>query len=156
MRIGSGWDIHALVPGRPLMIGGIHIPHDKGEAGHSDGDVLIHAIIDAILGALAKGDIGSHFPDTDPAYKDADSQELLKQVIQQELQPYSITNIDTTIILQRPKLRVYIDGIRENLAKLMNLNLNQVSVKAKTAEGMLNEVGSGDAIIAEATILLTV
>ncbi|HKL59784.1 MAG TPA: 2-C-methyl-D-erythritol 2,4-cyclodiphosphate synthase [Sphaerochaeta sp.] len=156
MRIGSGWDIHALVPDRALIIGGVHIPHDKGEAGHSDGDVLIHAIIDAILGALAKGDIGSHFPDTDPAYKNADSQQLLKQVIQQELPPYSIENLDTTIILQRPKLRVYIDAIRENLAKLMNLTIEQVSVKAKTAEGMLNEVGSGDAIIAEATVLLTV
>jgi len=156
MRIGSGWDIHALVPNRALIIGGVHIPHGKGESGHSDGDVLIHAIIDAILGALAKGDIGSHFPDTDPAYKDADSQELLKQVIQQELPPYSITNIDATIILQRPKLREHIDGIRENLAKIMNLSIEQVSVKAKTAEGMLNEVGSGDAIIAEATVLLTV
>lgn len=156
MRIGSGWDIHALVPNRALTLGGVHIPHDKGEAGHSDGDVLIHAIIDAILGALAKGDIGSHFPDTDPAYKDADSQELLKQVLKHELKPYSITNIDTTIILQRPKLREHIDAIRENLAKIMNLKIEQVSVKAKTAEGMLNEVGSGDAIIAEATVLLTV
>ncbi|NBK21407.1 MAG: 2-C-methyl-D-erythritol 2,4-cyclodiphosphate synthase [Spirochaetia bacterium] len=156
MRIGSGWDIHALVPNRALLLGGVRIPHDKGEAGHSDGDVLIHAIIDAILGALAKGDIGSHFPDTDPAYKNADSQQLLKQVIQQELPPYSIENLDTTIILQRPKLRVHIDVIRENLAKIMSLDLEQVSVKAKTAEGMLNEVGSGDAIIAEATVLLTV
>jgi len=156
MRIGSGWDIHALVPNRPLVLGGVHIPHDKGEAGHSDGDVLVHAIIDAILGALAKGDIGSHFPDTDPSYKNADSQQLLKQVIQQELPPYSIKNLDTTIILQRPKLREHIDAIRKNLANLMNLTIEQVSVKAKTAEGMLNEVGSGDAIIAQATVLLTV
>ncbi|HHT80908.1 MAG: 2-C-methyl-D-erythritol 2,4-cyclodiphosphate synthase [Sphaerochaeta sp.] len=156
MRIGSGWDIHALVPNRPLVLGGVHIPHDKGEEGHSDGDVLVHAIIDAILGALAKGDIGSHFPDTDPSYKNADSQQLLKQVIQQELPPYSIKNLDTTIILQRPKLREHIDAIRKNLANLMNLTIEQVSVKAKTAEGMLNEVGSGDAIIAQATVLLTV
>ncbi len=155
MKIGSGWDIHALVPNRALIIGGVHIPHDKGEAAHSDGDVLIHAIIDAILGSLAKGDIGSHFPDTDPAYKDADSQELLKQVVQQELSPYFIENIDTTIILQRPKLREHIDAIRENLANLMNLSIEQVSVKAKTAEGMLNEVGSGDAIIAQATVLIS-
>ena len=155
MRIGSGWDIHALVPNRNLIIGGVHIPHDLGEAGHSDGDVLIHAIIDAILGALAKGDIGSHFPDTDPAYKNADSQVLLKQIIEYELKPYSITNLDTTIILQRPKLREHIDAIRENLAKVMNLSIEQVSVKAKTAEGMLNEVGSGDAIIAQATVLIT-
>ena len=156
MRIGSGWDIHALVPNRPLVLGGVHIPHDKGEESHSDGDVLVHAIIDAILGALAKGDIGSHFPDTDPSYKNADSQQLLKQVIQQELPPYSIKNLDTTIILQRPKLREHIDAIRKNLANLMNLTIEQVSVKAKTAEGMLNEVGSGDAIIAQATVLLTV
>ncbi|MDY0287553.1 MAG: 2-C-methyl-D-erythritol 2,4-cyclodiphosphate synthase [Sphaerochaeta sp.] len=155
MRIGSGWDIHALVPGRPLMIGGIHIPHDRGEAGHSDGDVLIHAIIDAILGALAKGDIGSHFPDSDPTYKNADSQVLLKQIMEHELQPYSITNLDTTIILQRPKLREHIDSIRENLARVMNLSVDQISVKAKTAEGMLNEVGTGDAIIAQATVLIS-
>ena len=148
MRIGSGWDIHALVPNRNLIIGGVHIPHEKGESGHSDGDVLIHAIIDAILGALAKGDIGSHFPDTDPAYKNADSQELLKHVLEQELKPYSITNLDNTIILQRPKLREHIDAIRLNLAKIMNLTIEQVSVKAKTAEGMLNEEGTGDAIIA--------
>ena len=156
MRVGSGWDIHALVPNRPLVLGGVHIPHDKGEEGHSDGDVLVHAIIDAILGALAKGDIGSHFPDTDPSYKNADSQELLRDVIISILPPYSIKNLDTTIILQRPKLREHIDAIRKNLANLMNLTIEQVSVKAKTAEGMLNEVGSGDAIIAQATVLLTV
>ena len=155
MRIGSGWDIHALVPNRNLVIGGIHIPHDLGEAGHSDGDVLIHAIIDAILGALAKGDIGSHFPDSDPAYKNVDSQELLRHVIQHELPPYSIENLDTTIILQRPKLREHIDAIRENLAKVMDLSVEQISVKAKTAEGMLNEVGTGDAIIAQATVLVS-
>lgn len=155
MRIGTGWDIHTLVPGRPLIIGGIHIPHDKGAMGHSDADALIHAIIDAILGALAKGDIGSHFPDTDPAYKNIDSQALLSKVLSQDLPPYSIVNLDTTVILQRPKLRMYIDDIRENLAKAMNLNIQQVSVKAKTAEGLLNEVGTGDAIIAQATVLLT-
>ena len=102
MRIGSGWDIHALVPNRPLVLGGVHIPHDKGEEGHSDGDVLVHAIIDAILGALAKGDIGSHFPDTDPSYKNADSQQLLKQVIQQELPPYSIDNLDPPSFFNAP------------------------------------------------------
>ncbi|HKM07681.1 MAG TPA: 2-C-methyl-D-erythritol 2,4-cyclodiphosphate synthase [Sphaerochaeta sp.] len=109
----------------------------------------------AILGALTKEDIDSHFPDTDPAYKNADSQLLLKQVVQKELPPYSITNIDTTIILQRPKLREHIDAIRENLAKLMDLSTEQVSVKAKTAEGMLSEGGSGDAIIAQATVLIS-
>lgn len=155
MRIGSGWDIHALVPKRRLIIGGIHIPHDKGESGHSDGDVLIHAIIDAILGALAKGDIGTHFPDTDPKYKDVDSQELLRHVVTTILPPHSITNLDTTIILQRPRLREHIDVIRLNLAKIMNIPIEVVSVKAKTAEGMLDEVGSGDAIIAQATVLIT-
>ncbi|MDD3904657.1 MAG: 2-C-methyl-D-erythritol 2,4-cyclodiphosphate synthase [Sphaerochaeta sp.] len=155
MRIGSGWDIHPLVENRKLMLGGCIIPSDKGEAGHSDGDVLVHAIIDALLGAMAKGDIGSHFPDNDPAYKDADSLKLLKQVVEQELFPYLIENLDTTIILQQPKLRPYIDTIREKLAQTLNLRLDQVSVKAKTAEGLLNELGSGDAVIAQATVLLS-
>lgn len=155
MRIGSGWDIHPLVENRKLMLGGCIIPSDKGEAGHSDGDVLVHAIIDALLGAMAKGDIGSHFPDNDPAYKDADSLKLLKQVVQQELFPYLIENLDTTIILQQPKLRPYVDTIREKLAQTLNLRLDQVSVKAKTAEGLLNELGSGDAVIAQATVLLS-
>lgn len=155
MRIGSGWDIHPLVENRKLMLGGCIIPSDKGEAGHSDGDVLVHAIIDALLGAMAKGDIGSHFPDNDPAYKDADSLKLLKQVVQQEPFPYLIENLDTTIILQQPKLRPYIDTIREKLAQTLNLRLDQVSVKAKTAEGLLNELGSGDAVIAQATVLLS-
>lgn len=155
MRIGSGWDIHPLVKDRKLILGGCHIPHDKGESGHSDGDVLIHAIIDSILGSLAKGDIGSHFPDTDPAYKDVDSQELLKRVLKEDLPPYSIENLDTTIILQRPKLREHIDAIRMNLAKLLEISVDQVSVKAKTAEGMLNEVGKGEAIIAQATVLIS-
>ena len=115
----------------------------------------IHTIIDAILGALAKGDIGSHFPDTDPAYKDADSQELHKHILGQDLKPCSIINLDTPIILQRPKLREHIDAIRKNLAKVMDLSVEQISVKAKTAEGMLNEVGSGDAIIAQATVLIS-
>ena len=155
MRIGSGWDIHPLVADRKLILGGCIIPSDKGEAGHSDGDVLTHAIIDALLGAMAKGDIGSHFPDNDPAYKDADSLQLLVQIVQQELPPYSMENLDTTIILQKPKLRPYIDTIREKLALTLNLRLDQVSVKAKTAEGLLNEVGTGDAIIAQATVLLS-
>ena len=155
MRIGSGWDIHPLVENRKLMLGGCIIPSDKGEAGHSDGDVLVHAIIDALLGAMAKGDIGSHFPDNDPAYKDADSLKLLKQVVEQELFPYLIENLDTTIILQQPKLRPYVDTIREKLAQTLNLRLDQVSVKAKTAEGLLNELGSGDAVIAQATVLLS-
>jgi len=155
MRIGTGWDIHPLVEGRRLVLGGCVIPHDKGEAAHSDGDVLIHAIIDAILGALAKGDIGSHFPDNDPKYKNADSILLLKQIREEELDgKFSISNIDCTVILQKPKLRPHIDMIRANLSQAMDLRLDQISVKAKTAEGMLNEVGTGDAIIAQAVVLL--
>lgn len=137
------------------MLGGVVIPSDKGEAAHSDGDVLVHAIIDALLGSLAKGDIGSHFPDTDPAYKDADSMQLLKKVLSEDLPPYHIENIDTTLILQTPKLRPHIEAIRKNLAKAMGLKLEQVSVKAKTAEGILGELGSGDAVIAQATVLIS-
>jgi 2-C-methyl-D-erythritol 2,4-cyclodiphosphate synthase len=156
MRIGTGWDLHPLVGGRRLVLGGCIIPHDKGEKGHSDGDVLTHAVIDAILGALAKGDIGSHFPDTDPKYKDADSLFLLAQIKKEELDgKYIISNIDSTIILQKPKLRPYIDTIRANLAKTLDLQLDQVSVKAKTAEGLLGEVGTGDAIIAQAVVILS-
>jgi 2-C-methyl-D-erythritol 2,4-cyclodiphosphate synthase len=138
-----------------LVLGGVVIPSDKGEAAHSDGDVLVHAIIDALLGSLAKGDIGSHFPDTDPAYKDADSMQLLKKVLAEDLPPYHIENIDTTLILQTPKLRPHIEAIRENLAKAMGLKFEQVSVKAKTAEGILGELGSGDAVIAQATVLIS-
>ena len=155
MRIGTGWDLHCLVSKRALVLGGVVIPSDKGEAAHSDGDVLGHAIIDALLGSLAKGDIGSHFPDTDPAYKDADSMQLLKKVLSEDLPPYHIENIDTTLILQTPKLRPHIEAIRKNLAKAMGLKLEQVSVKAKTAEGILGELGSGDAVIAQATVLIS-
>jgi 2-C-methyl-D-erythritol 2,4-cyclodiphosphate synthase len=144
-----------LVSKRALVLGGVVIPSDKGEAAHSDGDVLVHAIIDALLGSLAKGDIGSHFPDTDPAYKDADSMQLLKKVLSEDLPPYHIENIDTTLILQTPKLRPHIEAIRKNLAKAMGLKLEQVSVKAKTAEGILGELGSGDAVIAQATVLIS-
>ncbi len=155
MRIGTGWDLHRLSEGRKLILGGVQIPSTKGEVAHSDGDVLVHAIIDAILGALAKGDIGSHFPDNDPAYKDADSIALLKQVITEDLPPYSIVNIDTTLILQKPKLREHIDSIREQLAKAMEIDVNCISVKAKTAEGILGELGTGDAITAQASVLIS-
>ena len=156
IRIGSGWDIHRLAPGRPLILGGVSIPSEQGSVAHSDGDVLTHAIIDALLGALAKGDIGTHFPDTDPAYKDADSTLLLKEVVTKHLPPYRIVNLDTTIILEQPKLRPHIDTIRTALATVLNIKVEQVSVKAKTAEGCLNEVGSADAIIAQASVLLSV
>lgn len=155
IRVGSGWDLHRLVPNRPLLIGGIAIPSAKGSLAHSDGDVLIHALIDALLGALAKGDIGSHFPDTDPAYKDIDSMELLKRVVNSDLPPYSIINIDATIILQTPRLRDHIDAIRANLANALGLAIQQVSVKAKTAEHSLAELGSADAIAAQVTLLIS-
>ncbi len=155
MRIGTGWDLHQLQAGKQLILGGIVIPSDKGELAHSDGDVLVHAIIDAILGALAKGDIGSHFPDSDPLYKGADSIRLLKQVLKQDLPPFRIENLDTTIILQKPKLREHIDAIRKNLASVLSLEENQVSVKAKTAEGILGELGTGDAIVAQAIVLIS-
>lgn len=155
IRVGTGWDLHRLVADKPLIIGGVTIPSPKGALAHSDGDVLIHALIDAILGALAKGDIGSHFPDTDPAYRGADSMELLKTIIEEELPPYSIVNIDATIILQTPKLREHVDAIRETLAKALNLPVDTISIKAKTAEHALGELGSGDAIIAQVALLIS-
>lgn len=148
MRIGTGWDLHRLVEGRKLMLGGIEIPSPKGEDGHSDGDVLIHAIIDALFGALADGDIGSHYPDTDPAYKNISSSLLLKDCLTR-LKGLNIVNLDCTVILQQPKLRVHIDAIRQNLAALAGLSLDQVSVKAKTTEHLLE-----DAVIAQAVVLL--
>ncbi|MBG0768106.1 MAG: 2-C-methyl-D-erythritol 2,4-cyclodiphosphate synthase [Sphaerochaeta sp.] len=155
MRIGTGWDVHRLAEGRKFILGGILIPCERGEVAHSDGDVLVHAIIDAILGALAEGDIGSHFPDTDPALNDVDSLQLLTRVIEEDLPPYSIENIDTTVIVQRPKLREHIDAIRENLARVMHLEISQVSVKAKTAEGLLGELGTAEAVIAQAVVLIS-
>ena len=151
MRIGFGNDIHRLVTGRPLVIGGVTIPSDKGEEAHSDGDVLIHAIIDSILGAKALGDIGALFPPSDAKWKDADSKELLKAVL--KLSKPDIINIDATITLERPKLRGYIEEIRKELSKLLDIDILQVSIKAKTNEG-LGDIGSGNAIKAECVILL--
>lgn len=152
MRIGSGYDIHVLVPGRPLMLGGIRIPSDKGEMAHSDGDVLIHALIDAILGAYAKGDIGSHFPPSDERWKDADSRTLLSMVLD-ECRP-AFSNIDCTVFLEKPRLREHIDIIRESLSRLLSLDADRVSVKAKTAEKCFGELGSGDAVVAAVTVLV--
>ena len=152
MRIGSGWDLHRLAPGRKLILGGVVIPSEKGEVAHSDGDVLIHALIDAILGSCARGDIGSHFPPSDKKWKDADSRLLLKSVLE-ETAP-SFCNIDCTIVLQEPKLRGHIDSIRASLAQLLGTDISLVSVKAKTAEGILGELGSGDAVEAFVTILV--
>ncbi|MDD7202692.1 MAG: 2-C-methyl-D-erythritol 2,4-cyclodiphosphate synthase [Sphaerochaetaceae bacterium] len=149
MRIGSGWDLHILVPGRKMMLGGYQVPSPVGEAGHSDGDVLVHAIIDAIYGALAEGDIGSHYPDTDPRYKGIASIELLKDTMT-HLGTHRIVNLDSTVILQSPKLRNHIDSIRASLAQATCLSIGQISVKAKTTEHLLE-----NAVIAQATVLLS-
>ena len=151
MRVGFGNDIHRLVEGRPLMLGGIEIPFDKGEDAHSDGDVLLHAISDAILGAKAMGDIGQLFPDDSPHTKDMPSLAILKSV--QILSGASIINIDSTITLEKPKLADHIPAIRKSIADLLEINIEQVSVKAKTAEG-LGPIGEGKAIKAEAVVLI--
>lgn len=153
-RIGQGFDLHRLVEGRALVLGGVKIAHTKGLLGHSDADVLIHAIIDSLLGALCLGDIGQHFPDTDSKYKDANSVELLKKVLELiEEKGYEIVNIDSTIQAQEPKLMPHIIAIRENLAKNMNLDINQISVKAKTYEKQ-DSIGKGEAIAVYCNTLL--
>lgn len=153
MKIGTGWDLHRLVQDRPLLLGGVEIPSDKGEAGHSDGDVLVHAIIDALFGALALGDIGSHFPSDDEKWKDSDSMNLLAFALE-ELGEHHVVNIDSTIILQAPRLREHINAIRISLAEVCGLPLDRISVKAKTAEHMLGELGTGDAVCAQAVVLI--
>ncbi len=153
-RIGCGYDIHRLVEGRPLIIGGISIPFSHGLLGHSDADVLLHAIIDALCGAAALGDIGKLFPDNQSQYKNIDSKILLLKVytIIKEL-GYKINNIDTTVIIEQPKLREYIDAMREVIADILNLRLEQISIKAKTNEGQ-DSVGKGNAAQAQAVVLL--
>lgn len=153
-RIGEGWDTHALVPGRKLIIGGVDIPHTVGLLGHSDADVLLHAITDALLGAAALGDIGSHFPDTDARFKGADSSVLLKEVgrLLAEL-GWQIGNIDSTVIAQAPRLAPHIAAMRGNIAAALGLEAGQVNVKAKTAE-KLGPVGQGLAMEARAVVLL--
>lgn len=154
MRIGSGWDSHRLVAGRPLILGGVSIPFPRGLAGHSDADVLLHALIDALFGAAALGDIGSHFPDTEEAYRGANSLQLLRCCATQfSAAGYSIINVDTTVIAERPKLAPHIIAMRQNIATALALPIERVSVKAKTAEG-LDSVGSGAAIQAQAIALL--
>ncbi len=153
-RIGEGWDIHALVPGRKLLIGGVEIPFDRGLLGHSDADVLLHAIIDALLGAAGLGDIGRHFPDTDERFKGADSIVLLTEAARRvREQGFQIGNVDSTIIAQAPKLAVHIDSMRARIAQALDLTAAQVNVKAKTAE-KLGPVGQGLAIEARAIVLL--
>ena len=137
IRIGNGYDVHKLVEGRDLILGGVKIQHEKGLLGHSDADVLIHAIMDAILGAMAKEDIGYHFPDTSDDYLDIDSRVLLRRVYAMvKEEGYSISNIDATVIMQRPKLRPYIDKMRANIAKDLELSIDRVSVKATTTENL--------------------
>ena len=154
-RIGTGWDIHALVEGRPLILGGVSIESKKGCLGHSDGDALIHAVIDSILGACCLGDIGTLFPDTDPKYKGISSKTLLSEVMEKvRSKGFKIVNVDTTVILQSPKLGPYKDEIRRCMAKLLGIAEDCFSVKAKTAEHMLGELGSGDAVVCQAVCLI--
>jgi len=153
-RIGQGTDIHVLVENRDYILGGIKIPYEKGFKAHSDGDVLIHAIIDALFGALALGDIGAHFPDTSPEYKNADSSILLKKAIKIVREKnFEIVNLDTTVHAEAPKLRPYIDDIRKNLSEILNIDINRISVKAKTSEGV-DSVGKKLAVKTDCTVLL--
>lgn len=155
MRVGMGYDVHRLVEGRDLIIGGVQIPYEKGLLGHSDADVLLHAISDALLGAAALGDIGKHFPDSDPAYKGIPSLLLLEKVgMLLDRKGYLIENIDATIIAQAPKMRPYIDTMRENIAEVLNINVEQVNVKATTEEG-LGFTGRGEGISSQAICMLT-
>ena len=154
MRIGEGWDVHALVPGRALVVGGVTIDHPQGLLGHSDADVLLHAITDALLGAAALGDIGSHFPDTDAQHRGADSLVLLREVGQRVRQAgYEIGNIDATIVAQAPRMAPHIVLMRERIAQALGVAVGQINVKAKTAE-KLGPVGQGQSMEARAVALI--
>ena len=154
LRVGEGWDTHALVTGRPLILGGVDIPHTHGLLGHSDADALLHAITDAVLGAAGLGDIGRHFPDTDPAFKGADSVRLLSEAVRRVREAgWQLANIDSTIIAQAPKMAPHIPAMRECIAQATGLTVDAVNVKAKTAEKM-GPVGEGRAIEARAVCLL--
>ncbi len=153
-RIGIGHDTHRLAAGRPLILGGVSIESELGAEGHSDADALAHAIADAILGALCEGDLGVHFPDRDPQWKDADSLDLLARVMWLAGgRGWGVVNLDTTIMLEHPRLRPYIDEMRDRLAQALNIEVGRVSVKAKTGEG-LDAVGRGEAVTVQAVILL--
>ena len=153
-RIGQWWDVHALVPGRPLVIGGVQIPFSLGLLGHSDADVLLHAIIDALLGAMALGDIGKYFPDTDMQWKNADSKKLLLQVKEEMLsRRWEIMNIDATVIAQAPKLASHIPDMCKQIADILGLDISQINIKAKTAE-KLGPVGQGMSVEAQAVALI--
>lgn len=154
LRIGHGYDVHRLTENRRLILGGVVIPHDKGLLGHSDADVLIHSVMDSILGALALGDIGKFFPDTSDEYKDIDSMKLLSSVYEMmSKRGYKISNIDATVIAQKPKLAPYIDKMRENIASVLHCDINRVNVKATTEE-RLGFTGSEEGISAHAVVLL--
>lgn len=154
-RVGQGWDTHLLVPGRALMLGGVSIPHHKGLLGHSDADALLHAIIDALLGAAGLGDIGSLFPDTDAAHAGADSARLLREALRLvEAEGWSVVNVDSTVVAQAPKLAPFKAAMRERIAALLALPVSAVNIKAKTAEG-LGPVGAGLSIEAQAVVLLS-
>jgi 2-C-methyl-D-erythritol 2,4-cyclodiphosphate synthase len=155
MRVGHGFDAHRLVEGRPFVLGGVTIPFDRGPLGHSDGDALTHAVCDALLGAAALGDLGAHFPDTDPQWKGADSQMLLAAVHEQIVRRgWTIANIDATVVVQAPKLAPHIAAMRDALAETLTLDIEKISVKAKTSEGM-GYTGDGSGIAAYAVALLT-
>jgi 2-C-methyl-D-erythritol 2,4-cyclodiphosphate synthase len=153
-RIGIGTDIHRLEEGRPLILGGVQLESERGAVGHSDADALAHAVTDAILGALCEGDIGTHFPDRDPLWQDADSLDLLARVVWlMHERGFRVSNVDATIHLERPKLRPHIDAMREKLAGVLGVEISCVSVKAKTGEG-LGDIGQGAAVSCQAVILL--
>ncbi len=154
MRIGQGWDVHALVPGRRLVIGGVAIPFDRGLAGHSDADVLLHAICDALIGAAGLGDIGRHFPDTDPRYRDADSRRLLREVARMLAERrLGLVNLDATIVAEAPKMAPHIAAMVANVADDLGVSTDAINIKAKTAE-KLGALGRGEGIAAEAIVLV--
>ncbi len=153
-RIGQGFDVHQFADNRPCIIGGVTIPHEQGLLGHSDADVLLHTIADACLGAIGEGDIGKHFPDTDPLYKDADSEKLLSHVWQLVTnRGYQLGNLDCTVIAQQPKMAPFIEEIRSNIARILTVNVDQVNVKATTTE-KLGFTGRNEGIAAQAVVLL--
>lgn len=155
IRIGQGYDVHQLAEGRPFILGGVEVEHDRGLLGHSDADVLLHAITDAALGAIGGGDIGKHFPDTDPEFKDADSRKLLTDIWKYvREQGYELGNVDCTVIAQKPKLAPYIEQMRQSIAELLDAEVSQVNVKATTSEH-LGFTGREEGIAAMAVILLT-
>lgn len=153
-RVGQGWDVHRLAPGRALMLGGVEVPSDLGEVGHSDGDVLFHAVVDAMLGAVAAGDIGRHFPPSDPRWKDAPSRIFVERAVEILAEAgWRVVNVDSTVVLERPRLAPLVDDVRASMADALGLPVGAVSVKAKTHEGV-GPVGRMEAIEAQATVLV--